>query len=80
MTLSLLFVAAVLYEAGGIRPILPLLEGDAASPAETIGRLMNKGIRSWLHDIFGSYASGHPLLNRKRYLFMEKISLQMLQR
>ena len=64
MALSLLFVTAVINEARGIQPILPLLEGDGSSPAGTIGRLLNKGIRSWLHDIFGADASGRPLLNR----------------
>jgi hypothetical protein len=64
MALSLLFVNAVIKEASGTQPVLPLLEGDMASPAGTIGRLLNKGIRSWLHDIFGADSSGRPLLNR----------------
>jgi hypothetical protein len=64
MALSLLFVNAVIKEASGIHPVLPLLEGGLSSPAGTIGRLLNKGIRSWLHDIFGADSSGRPLLNR----------------
>jgi len=64
MALSLLFVHAVIKEASGTQPVRPLLEGDITSPAGTIGRLLNKGIRSWLHDIFGADSSGRPLLNR----------------
>lgn len=64
MALSLLFVNAVIKETRGTQAILPLLEGDVSSPAGTIGRLLNKGIRSWLHDIFGADSSGRPLLNR----------------
>ena len=64
IALSLLFVSAVSYEAKGHVPVLPLLEGDSSSPAGSIGRLMSKGNRSWLHDIFGADASGRPLLGR----------------
>jgi hypothetical protein len=64
IALSILFVAAATEEAKGQLPLLPLLEGDQSSPAGAIGKLMNKGTRSWLHDIFGSDHSGRPLLNR----------------
>ena len=64
VALSLLFVSAVLKSAALEEAILPLLEGGTSSPAGAIGKLMNKGIRSWLHDIFGSDASGRSLLSR----------------
>jgi hypothetical protein len=64
VALSLLFVSAVLKSAAHEEAILPLLEGGPSSPAGAIGKLMNKGIRSWLHDIFGSDASGRSLLSR----------------
>jgi hypothetical protein len=64
VALSLLFVSAVAKEAQGQQGWLPLLEGDAASPAGALGRLMNKGIRSWLHDVFGSDHNGRSLLHR----------------
>jgi hypothetical protein len=64
VALSLLFVSAVLQSATGEHAILPLLEGGASSPAGAIGKLMNKGVRSWLHDIFGSDSSGRSLLSR----------------
>ena len=64
MALSLLFISAVEHASSDQQLVLPLLEGNSASPAGTLGRLLNKGIRSWLHDIFGADASGRPLLNR----------------
>lgn len=64
IALSLLFVSAVTAEAQGQSVFLPLLEGDHNSPAGAIGRLTNKGIRSWLHDIFGADYGGRPLLNK----------------
>lgn len=64
IALSILFVAAVAYEARGEKPLLPLLEGGRASPAGALGKLMNKGVRSWLHDIFGSDPSGRSLLQK----------------
>ena len=64
IALSILFVAAATEEAKGALLLLPLLEGDQTSPAGAIGKLMNKGTRSWLHDIFGSDHNGRPLLNR----------------
>jgi hypothetical protein len=64
IALSILFVAAATEEAKGQLPLFPLLEGDQTSPAGAIGKLMNKGIRSWLHDVFGSDHAGRPLLNR----------------
>ena len=62
MALSLLFVSAVTHAARDKLALLPLLEGDHLSPAGTLGKLLNKGIRSWLHDIFGSDSQGRPLL------------------
>jgi hypothetical protein len=64
IALSLLFVSAVTHEARGQATLLPLLEGDHLSPAGTLGKLLHKGIRSWLHDIFGSDSTGRPLLAR----------------
>jgi hypothetical protein len=29
-----------------------------------LGKLLNKGIHSWLHDLFGCDAGGRPLLNK----------------
>lgn len=65
VALSLLFVSALIEERLNRASLgLPLLQGDSTSPAGTLGRLMNKGTRSWLHDIFGSERSGRPLLAR----------------
>lgn len=64
IALSILFVSAVAHAARGERPVLPLLEGGPTSPAAAVGKLMNKGIRSWLHDIFGSDSAGRSLLTR----------------
>jgi hypothetical protein len=64
IALSLLFVSAVTKAAKGQQLHLPLLEGDHLSPAGALGKLLSKGIRSWLHDIFGSDSTGRPLLNK----------------
>jgi hypothetical protein len=64
VALSLFFVSAALLATTGKESILPLLEGGPSSPAAAIGKLMNKGVRSWLHDIFGSDAGGRSLLSR----------------
>lgn len=64
VALSIMFVSAVLAHARGQKPPAPLLEGDTTSAAGIIGKLLNKGVRSWLHDIFGSDATGRPLLHR----------------
>ncbi len=64
IALSLLFVSAVTHEARGQATLLPLLEGDHLSPAGAPGKLLHKGIRSWLDDIFGSDSTGRPLLAR----------------
>ena len=73
IALSILFVAAVTEEAKGQQPLLPLLEGDQASPAGALGKLMNKGVRSWLHDVFGSDHNGRSLLQTQRLWQFQRI-------
>ena len=62
--LSIFFIRAVsMYHSG--KPIgLPLLEGFRDSPVAPIGRLLDKGQISTVHDLFGYSASGRSCLQR----------------
>lgn len=63
-SLSLLFVSAVHARVKGSDVTMPLLEGGSASPAGALARLLKKRTTSWLHDLFGTDASGRSLLHR----------------
>jgi hypothetical protein len=63
-SLSLLFVSAVQARVQGNPITMPLLEGGSASPAGALARLLKKRTTSWLHDLFGTDASGRSLLHR----------------
>jgi hypothetical protein len=63
-SLSLLFVSAVQARVQGNPVTMPLLEGGSASPAGALARLLKKRTTSWLHDLFGTDASGRSLLHR----------------
>jgi hypothetical protein len=63
-SMSLLFVSAVRARVKGSDISMPLLEGGSASPAGALARLLKKRTTSWLHDLFGTDASGRSLLHR----------------
>lgn len=63
-SLSLLFVGAVRHHLESKQKTPPVLEGPSSSPAGILARLLQKRTNSWLHDLFGTDASGRSLLHR----------------
>ncbi|HMP49496.1 MAG TPA: hypothetical protein PKA63_12595 [Oligoflexia bacterium] len=61
--LALFFVKAKNILAKGDESI-PILEGQALSPAATLGTRLWKKDSAWIHDVFGSDKDGNPFLRQ----------------